>query len=132
VFAVNLPVTTMAVGWGLSKGGDCSIDEDLFIVCAGMSGGYGRGGTTFGSAFLTGRSRDSITDDLLRHEKAHSYQWALFGPTVFPALYYANEASVGWLRDHRSAGTYSSGWLDSPLADTTSVSASEARHSGER
>jgi hypothetical protein len=60
--------------------------DHLLIVCTEARGGYGRGGTTYGSVFATGdRSGDSR---LLRHEAKHANhanQYAFFGGNViFP------------------------------------------------
>jgi hypothetical protein len=86
-------VTTAFVIVAVVNDADCSIDSDLFIVCANANGGYGRGGTTYGNVFITGDPKSSLTEGLLAHEKAHRYQWAALGPIGFPLTYYLNEGA---------------------------------------
>ncbi|WP_371828428.1 MULTISPECIES: hypothetical protein [Nocardiaceae] len=63
-------------------------DEFSLFVCTGLRGGFGRGGTTFGGAYLT---KGNTARRVLRHEAVHADQWANFGLT-FPFRYLAEEA----------------------------------------
>jgi hypothetical protein len=81
--------------WAEFHGADCNWNWAHFMaMCTGMTGGYGRGGTTVGSAFLTGN--DPITEPLLSHEEKHTDQYAIFGGFVlFPILYGLEEWRSG-------------------------------------
>ncbi len=83
-------VTALALGWARLWGGRAVFDDESgLFVCAGLRGGYARGGTTYGGAFLTGRPRPSRA--LLRHEAVHADQWARHGWS-FAVRYLAEEA----------------------------------------
>jgi hypothetical protein len=58
------------------------------LVCAGMRGGHGRGGTTIGRVFLTGHR--AVGPELLRHEAVHARQWDRHG-LGFAARYLVEE-----------------------------------------
>jgi hypothetical protein len=49
------------------------------MVCSGGAWIYGRGGTTFGGAYITSGRRGSITRARIRHEKEHRSQWTRYG-----------------------------------------------------
>jgi hypothetical protein len=83
-FVINLPVTVPALFWGMLHGGSPQLHPGLFISCGGMSGGYVKGGTTYGSVWLFG---DLMSPERLRHESKHATQWALCTPVLFPPLY---------------------------------------------
>jgi hypothetical protein len=82
---VNLPMTAVAVVWANVHDADCSVQDDLTVACADMTGGYVNAATTVGNVWLYGELDGA---DRHRHESRHSDQWAMFGggPT-FPALY---------------------------------------------
>ncbi|MDQ1709744.1 MAG: hypothetical protein QOG49_1129 [Frankiaceae bacterium] len=83
-FGINLPITLPAVVWGLLHGGTPELRPGLFIACGGMSGGFAKGGTTFGNVWLFGELE---SPERLRHETKHATQWALCTPIAFPFLY---------------------------------------------
>ncbi|MFD6881605.1 MULTISPECIES: hypothetical protein [unclassified Rhodococcus (in: high G+C Gram-positive bacteria)] len=69
--------TVAALLWARLWGAAVTFDDECGIyVCAGMRGGFARGGTTVGGAFLT---RAQPTRRLLRHEAVHADQWARYG-----------------------------------------------------
>lgn len=85
-------VTTVAVAWARLWGARISVDEtSSLIVCEAMRSGYARGGTCFGSAFLTGGVLSDPTRRraMLTHESVHADQWARYG--VFFAVRYLRE-----------------------------------------
>ncbi len=58
----------------------------LLCSAAGAPFGFGRGGTTYGSTFVTGQ--DNPDERTLRHEAIHAGQWARFGGgIIFPIAY---------------------------------------------
>ncbi|MCJ0890591.1 MULTISPECIES: hypothetical protein [unclassified Rhodococcus (in: high G+C Gram-positive bacteria)] len=82
-------VTRLALLYaGLWRGTASFDDEFEIFVCTGLRGGFGRGGTTFGGAYLT---KGNTARRVLRHESVHADQWARFGLT-FPFRYLAEEA----------------------------------------
>lgn len=82
-------VTTIALGWAKLWRANIVFDEDHnMYVCVGMRGGFGRGGTTFGGAYLTEKN---FGERILRHESVHADQWARYGLT-FMARYLFEEA----------------------------------------
>ena len=86
---VNAPFSLGAYGWAKAHHGRCSWNwRQMFGVCSRMRGGYSRRGTTIGSVYLTGSGRSDR--QLLRHERRHADQWAIFGG-AFPALYGIDE-----------------------------------------
>jgi hypothetical protein len=107
----NLPVSAVAVVWGRTHGGTCSIHGDLTVTCEAMHGGYANAGTTVGNVWLYD---DLGSTERHRHESRHSDQWAMFGP-AFPALYGAECARTGgdYHRNvfERSAGLHDGGYL---------------------
>ena len=75
-------VTVAALGWARVFGARIRYDAEAnLIVCEAMRGGFARGGTCVGGAFLTGRAVSSTGPDaaLLRHEAVHAEQWARYG-----------------------------------------------------
>ncbi|MBV6760046.1 hypothetical protein [Rhodococcus opacus] len=82
-------ITRLALAYALLWGARIAFDDEFgLFVCSGMRGGYARGGTTFGGAFLTGKEP---ARSLLRHEAVHADQWATYGWTF--ALRYLFEES---------------------------------------
>jgi len=84
---VNGPTTTFGLGLGLLGDADIRYDNTTGMwVAAGSSFGYGRGGTTYGSTFVTGQ--DDPDERTLHHESIHAGQFARFGGGVlFPIAY---------------------------------------------
>ncbi|WP_231476447.1 MULTISPECIES: hypothetical protein [unclassified Rhodococcus (in: high G+C Gram-positive bacteria)] len=78
----SLVVTATALTWARLWRSRISYDASSnLIVCEAMRGGYARGGTCFGGAFLTGHA---LVDPrrrraMLRHESVHADQWARHG-----------------------------------------------------
>ncbi|MQW77018.1 hypothetical protein GHK92_14140 [Nocardioides sp. dk4132] len=71
-------VTAVALAWARCWGGRPAYDEEAgLFVCAGMRGGFARGGTTYGGVYLTGHPRPGR--GVLRHEAVHADQWARHG-----------------------------------------------------
>ena len=70
-------ITRLALMWARIFRAHIGFDPrwNLF-VCSGMRGGFGRGGTTIGGAYLT---RDNVSQRVLRHESVHAAQWARYG-----------------------------------------------------
>jgi hypothetical protein len=97
----TLPVTAMAVPWGLAHGGTPTVRGGLIVV-SGMDGGHGaRSTVTLGSVALTARSGPRLNAAYLTHERRHSEQWAVFGPVGFPVAYGAAEAAAErWFGGH--------------------------------
>lgn len=62
-------------------------DEYGIFVCSGMPGGFGRGGTTLGGAYLT---RGNTARRVIRHEAVHADQWGWHGP-AFALMYLCEE-----------------------------------------
>lgn len=85
----SILVTRFALAWARVWGGAARFDDEFAIfVCTGLRGGFGRAGTTFGGAYLTGNNTGRR---VLRHEAVHAEQWATFGLT-FPFRYLCEEA----------------------------------------
>ncbi|QXQ15970.1 hypothetical protein [Skermania piniformis] len=75
-------VTVLALGWARLWRAEIRFHEHFDIyVCAGMRGGFARGGTTVGGAYLT---RNLTWFRTLRHESVHADQWARYGLTFIP------------------------------------------------
>ena len=84
----SVAVTTLALRYARLWGGTAHFDHEFSIfVCTGLRGGFGRGGTTFGGAYLT---KDNTGRRVIRHEAVHADQWAQFGLS-FPFRYLAEE-----------------------------------------
>ena len=82
-------ITRLALAYARLWGARIAFDDEFgLFVCSGMRGGYARGGTTIGGAFLTGKEP---ARSLLRHEAVHADQWATYGWTF--ALRYLFEES---------------------------------------
>jgi hypothetical protein len=82
-------ITRLALGYSRMWGARIAFDDEFgMFVCSGMQGGYARGGTTVGGAFLTGREP---ARPLVRHEAVHADQWATYGWT-FALRYLCEEA----------------------------------------
>ncbi|MFC0453706.1 hypothetical protein [Rhodococcus jostii] len=72
-------ITRLALAYARTWGARITFDDEFGVfVCSGMRGGYARGGTTVGGAFLTGRKPART---LVRHEAVHADQWAMYGWT---------------------------------------------------
>ena len=85
--AQSAAITRLALAYARLWGARITFDAEYGIfVCSGMRGGYARGGTTIGGAFLTGRDPARA---LVRHEAVHADQWATYGWTF--ALRYLSE-----------------------------------------
>ncbi|OZD09042.1 hypothetical protein CH275_01840 [Rhodococcus sp. 06-235-1A] len=85
----SMLVTRLALGYARLWRGTAHFDDEFSIfVCTGLRGGFGRGGTTFGGAYLT---KGNTARRVVRHESVHADQWARFGLT-FPFRYLTEEA----------------------------------------
>ncbi|WP_084721657.1 hypothetical protein [Rhodococcus marinonascens] len=70
-------ITRLVLVYARMWGARIAFDNEFGIfVCSRMRGGYARGGTTIGGAFLTGGVPQR---SLLRHEAVHADQWAAYG-----------------------------------------------------
>ena len=94
-----------AVGYAHLWGGHCS-HIDGMRVCRGMSGGFGRGGTTIGDTYLT---NNKVSRDRIRHEKVHRRQWRKYGD-MFPALYFSSGLNPCHNRWERQANLHDGGY----------------------
>ncbi|MGQ7295028.1 Fe-S oxidoreductase [Quadrisphaera sp. KR29] len=64
-------------------------------VCSGARGRtYARGGTTYGTTYVTGADPRTCASDRLRHEAAHVLQWRRWG-LLLPVLYGLSELRAG-------------------------------------
>ncbi|TXR58070.1 Fe-S oxidoreductase [Quadrisphaera setariae] len=64
-------------------------------VCSGARGRtYARGGTTYGTTYVTGPHPRTCADDRLRHEAVHVLQWQRWG-LLLPLLYGLAELRAG-------------------------------------
>jgi len=99
--SLNAVPTTVGRGMALAQGLDCQNGTNGIVVCGGASWGFGGGGTTYGEVFVTPLDTGTALGrgNLLAHEQAHSWQWAVAtgsgGPAVFPILYFGNYLLVG-------------------------------------
>ena len=89
---INTPSTVVGLGYAYARGGSCSRSSELTFNCQSVGGANGSGGFTIGNVWLhKQRNRDYDPDDLrglMRHERRHSDQYAIFGGFLgFPALY---------------------------------------------
>ncbi|MCC2030820.1 hypothetical protein KEC57_01330 [Microbacterium sp. BWT-G7] len=84
----NAPVSAVAGAYALANGGRCGVGPSMMLVCQVKQWNYG-GGTTYGSTFITaGDLRKTIEDEqLMKHETAHSRQWAAQGAIPMAAGY---------------------------------------------
>ena len=88
---VNAPLTLVATGWATANGGSCSLRSGLTVVCTGVNS-WANGWSdmiTIGDTVMA--EQNEVDEADLRHERAHSWQQALFGQSFFP-LYVINEA----------------------------------------
>jgi RHS repeat-associated protein len=88
---VNILPSAIGETVARANGASCHTDGTRDIrVCSGARGGFNRGGTTYGSVFVTGaRSPDAR---LIRHEAKHANQWSWFGGgPAFPIAYGLDE-----------------------------------------
>ena len=91
---VNRPSSTVGRAIAAANGAKCAKANRGMIVCTEARGGYGRGGTTYGSVYVTGAK--SVSPSLLRHESKHADQYAWFGGgAAFPVGYAIQEAFSG-------------------------------------
>jgi RHS repeat-associated protein len=97
---INAPASGLAYVWARAHGGRCKWNNIRGItVCSGMRGGYGRGGTTVGSVFMTGGRTDYAS---IRHEAKHANQWSWFGGGLaFTVAYGIEEYRSGGGRRNR-------------------------------
>ena len=109
----NKKVTLDHLGYALVGGANCSeMTSTKLIVCTGATSGFvpGSGGTTFGNVFITPFERSDFKSAaewhaLLRHEYAHSLQWAKFGSMFLPAYGFAQGwAEFRWATDFLTGG----------------------------
>lgn len=91
---MTLPASQLGITWAKMHRGKCSWDGTHWMsVCTGMRGGYGRGGTTVGSVYMSGRTPDAR---MMRHESKHANQYAWFGGgAMFPVVYGIQEWTSG-------------------------------------
>jgi RHS repeat-associated protein len=94
---LNTPSTMVGLGYAHARGGSCSRSSGLTYNCQKVGGANGSGGFTIGNVWLhKQRNRDYDPHDLrglMRHERRHSDQYAIFGGFVgFPALYGVDRA----------------------------------------
>lgn len=84
----NAPVTIGAASWALANGGRCGGGPNMMVVCQVRQWDFG-GGTTYGSTFSSDTDMEKAIgdDDLMKHETAHSRQWAAQGPVPMIAGY---------------------------------------------
>ncbi|WP_307041778.1 PA14 domain-containing protein [Agromyces ramosus] len=88
----NIPASTVGMGIAAMSGAKCQMAPNGLNVCGGAAWGYGGGGTAFGEVFITPvHASEAIRDaPLMRHEQAHSVQYAAMGNDVFAILYFGN------------------------------------------
>lgn len=94
---INVPATGVGLAYAYARGGSCSRAAELTVSCEGVGGANGSGGFTIGNVWLhKQRNRDYDRADLrglMRHERRHSDQYAIFGGFLgFPALYGVDRA----------------------------------------
>ena len=94
---INIPSTAVGLGYAYARGGSCSRSSGLTVNCQGVGGANGSGGFTIGNVWLhKQRNQDYDPEDLrglMRHERRHSDQYAIFGGFLgFPALYAIDRA----------------------------------------
>lgn len=107
---VNGPSTTVGQGLAIMGDGDLSYNDEHGIWTAEGAADWttGRGGTTYGSVFVTPDTSAEIDaafargercggwDDLLGHEATHSDQYARYGGGIgFPIAYIVEEITSG-------------------------------------
>ncbi|WP_206313711.1 hypothetical protein [Streptomyces coryli] len=122
---INAPVSGAALLYGEARGGaayQCAGNGTTAVV---MDDGFSRGGTMYGTVFLTDQRTEQASPRMRRlseHEAKHSDQWAvstlLAGPLAFPALYSADEALFPGAFNHfeRAAGLADGGYVTPPDA----------------
>jgi hypothetical protein len=129
---VNGPSTTVGQGLAIMGGGDLSYNENHGIWTSEGTADWttGRGGTTYGSVFVTPSTQAEVEDDfargrrcggwddLLGHEEVHSDQYARYGGGVgFPIAYGVEEATSGGHANNRfeqEAGLYEGNYAGPP------------------
>jgi hypothetical protein len=97
--AVNAPVSGAAMLYAAAVGGQSCVVGSEGITVTAVPSGYARGGTIYGTVFLTDRTSKKATARIARlseHEAKHATQWAvatlLAGPVAFPAVYAGDES----------------------------------------
>ena len=87
---VNGPSTTFGLGLGLIGNADLHYDKKTGMwLATSSSSGFGRGGTTYGSTFVT--DNPNPDERRLHHESIHSWQWASFGGGINFGIAYLTE-----------------------------------------
>ncbi|WP_419999874.1 hypothetical protein [Streptomyces boninensis] len=121
--AINAPVSGAALLYGEARGGaayQCAGNGTTAVV---MDNGFSRGGTMYGTVFLTDQRTEAASPRMRRlseHEAKHADQWAvstlLAGPLAFPALYSADESLFPGAFNHfeRAAGLADGGYVTPP------------------
>ncbi len=107
---VNGPSTTLGQGLAIMGDGDLSYDDDHGIWTSESTADWtsGRGGTTYGSIFVTPTDQQTIEQELLNHQRPHGWdslldhearhadQWAQHGGGIgFPIVYGIEEWTSG-------------------------------------
>lgn len=81
-------VTYVALAYARLWRANIAFDDEFgLFVASSMRGGFGRGGTTIGGVYLTGRN---LSRPVLRHEAVHADQWARYG-LLFAVRYLVEE-----------------------------------------
>lgn len=120
---INAPVSGAAMIYaGVVGGQPCRVAAEGITVTP-VPSGYARGGTIYGTVFLTDRTSRQATARIARlsdHEARHATQWAvstlIAGPFTFPALYAADESLFPGAHNHfeQSAGLTDGGYQTPP------------------
>ncbi|HEV2778633.1 MAG TPA: hypothetical protein VGX25_04460 [Actinophytocola sp.] len=121
--AINAPVSGAAMLYSTVVGGQpCRVANEGITVTA-VPSGYARGGTIYGTIFLTDRTSKKASARIARlseHEARHASQWAvatlLAGPITFPALYATDESLFPGAHNHfeQQAGLADGGYAVPP------------------
>jgi hypothetical protein len=120
---LDAPVSGAAMLYaGIAGGQPCHVTSEGITVTA-VPSGYARGGTMYGTVFLTDRTSRRASARIARlseHEARHASQWAVFtllaGPAAFPAVYAADESLFPGAHNHfeQHAGLANGGYREPP------------------
>ncbi|MBF9128549.1 RHS repeat-associated core domain-containing protein [Plantactinospora sp. S1510] len=84
-------------GAAILTGGECAYRHELWVCQQGWLPMKARGGTMYGTTFVTSKNPQSVGTELAMHEKFHrDAQWKRFGP-LFGPMYLGAEVTDKWI-----------------------------------
>lgn len=106
-FTRDVNMTIVGINFATLSGSTCATNRKLTIACGGSAAvPPGGAAITLGNVMTAGDSLTKFTsnDSLLRHETAHTWQWAFLGAFTFSAMWLAGGGAVCSNPIERAAG----------------------------